>query len=118
MPKRRLKRLADPAWLQFSRRHRGDPFLKFDPLYALQEDVIAQIEQSIPNFFTETQANFERDLARTTVNGFFLGRPIGGGEKVQPETKISAQFAVPRTQYHHSPAYLAKLRRRETLSLR
>jgi hypothetical protein len=118
MSKRRVKRLADPTWLQFSQRHRGNVFLKLDPLYALQEDAIAQIEQSIPDFFTETQAHFERDLARTTVNGFFLGRPIGGGEKVQPATKISAPFAVPRTQYNHSPAYLAKLRRREKLSLR
>jgi hypothetical protein len=116
MSKRRVKRLADPTWLQFSLRHRGNPFLKLDPLYALQEDVIAQIEHSIPDFFTEAQADFERDLARTTVNGFFLRRPIGGGERVQPATKISVPFAVPRTQKHHSQAYLAILQRRQKLS--
>jgi hypothetical protein len=78
--------------------------------------VIAQVEQSVPNFFTETQANFERDLSSTTVNGFFLGQPIGGEENVQPTTK-PAPFAVAGTQYDHSPAYLAKMRRREKLTL-
>jgi hypothetical protein len=117
MSKRRVKRLADPIWLEFGQRHRGNAFLKLDPLYALQEDVIAQIEQSIPDFFTETQADFERDLARTTVNGFFLGRPIGGGESVQPATRISVPFAVPRKQNQHSQAYLTKLQRRQKLSL-
>jgi hypothetical protein len=78
--------------------------------------VIAQFEQSVPNFFTETQANFERDLSSTTVNGFFLGQPIGGEENVQPTTK-PAPFAVAGTQYDHSPAYLAKMRRREKLTL-
>jgi hypothetical protein len=117
MPKRRVKRRAGPAWLQFSQRHRGDAFLKLDPLYALQEDVIAQIEQSIPNFFTETQANFERDLARTTAHGFFLGRPIGGDEKEMPPTKKSNAFTVPEKPHHHSQAFLAKLRRREKLRL-
>jgi hypothetical protein len=103
------KNSADPIWITFRKRHAGNPFLEFDPLYALREDVIEHIKHCIPNFFSDVQESFERDLARTAMHGFFLGRPIGGFG----ESSTAPQRAIPRdfpTQSHrHSTAYLAKL---------
>ena len=65
------------AWAVFEKRYAGNPFLIQDPLYSMEEDVIAAISKGLPGFFTEEDLRFERDLARITGGGFFLRHPIG-----------------------------------------
>jgi len=68
----------DAVWEAFAARHSGHPFLQLDPLYALTEDVIDAVQLHIADFFTADNERFERDLARTAGNGFFLRRLISG----------------------------------------
>ncbi len=79
----------DNSWRAFARRHRGNPFLKWDPLYALTEAVIDSIKAELPTFFTVEQEVFERDLARTARNGFFrcrlIDRVVPQGQTATPE---------------------------------
>jgi hypothetical protein len=75
-------------WQKFARRHKGNPLLKRDPLYALTEELIDIIAGKAtgssftertgiaPNFLTKEEVEFERDLARTTSGGFFEGWPF------------------------------------------
>jgi hypothetical protein len=53
---------SSSEWEQFAGRHAGNPFLEIDPLYALTEEIVQGITSGIPNFFTEEQLRFERDL--------------------------------------------------------
>jgi hypothetical protein len=102
--------MADSSWTSFSARHRGNPFLELDPLYALREDVIDNIKHFIPDFFGAVQESFERDLARTVMHGFFLGRPIGEFKASSTViTRPAAPFDVPRQSHRQSETYLAAL---------
>src|SRR5262249_34368628 len=75
-------------------------FLALDPLYALSESVIKPVLKHVPEFFTDEQMAFERDLARTSWHGFFLRRPIFG-----PEGDLFAQQT--ENMPHGLPAPLA-----------
>lgn len=68
----------DPGWVEMQRRHPDHPWLGEDPIYALSEDLIAAIEREIPDFFSEQEAAFERDLSRLGGAGFFWGCSLGG----------------------------------------
>lgn len=77
-------RQPEQVWQEFAARHENHPFLKLDPLYALTEDVIVEVQEHVDGFFTPEQESFERDLARTAGGGFFLRRVFG--KPVQPES--------------------------------
>jgi hypothetical protein len=64
-------------WVGFYNRHAGHPFLEFDPLYALTDDVVSALADEVPGFLTAENEAFERDLIRTTGSGFAHGYPIG-----------------------------------------
>jgi len=82
MGRRRTKAAPDEVWREFAQRHAGHPFLQLDPLYALAEPVIDALSEGVPGLFTGDQEWFERDLARTTRQGFFLRRVIGGADSL------------------------------------
>jgi len=77
MPDQTKEKQPNQTWLAFEKRHPGTPFLNEDPVYSLAEDVLDAITQELPNFFTQEELGFERDLARMTGGGFYLRRPIG-----------------------------------------
>jgi hypothetical protein len=108
---------ADPIWLTFIERHPGNPFLKFDPLYALRVDVIEQIRQFLPHFFSDAQESFERDLARTVLHGFFLGRPIGESKASSMAPQPAIPSDVPRQSHGHSMTYVAALWKKPGMTL-
>jgi hypothetical protein len=64
------------AWREFARRHRGNPSLELDPLYALPEPLIDLIQRDAPGLLIPAAEAFERDLVRTAHGGFFLRRPF------------------------------------------
>jgi hypothetical protein len=74
-------------WEEFAERHEGHPFLKLDPLYSLPEvliDIIAGKQEGpkrkargeAPDFLTEEEVAFERDLSRTVSGGFVFNKPF------------------------------------------
>jgi hypothetical protein len=87
MAARRSRTRGSDPWIQFERRHRGNPFLRQDPLYALSEPLLdllvgttagsrVKSDAAAPRFLTEAEEEFERDLARTVSGGFFYRRPF------------------------------------------
>jgi hypothetical protein len=67
-------------WEAFASRNAGHPFLACEVLYSLTEPIIDAIRSEIPDFFSNEQVSFERDLARTASFGFFHGRAIGASK--------------------------------------
>jgi len=74
-------------WKEFSKRHKGNSFLKLNPLYSLPEQLIDIIsgrkggslieERGVaPNLWSASEIAFERDLAQTASGGFFFKRPF------------------------------------------
>jgi hypothetical protein len=74
-------------WAKFAKRHKGNPSLQLDPLYALPPrliDVIAgksegpRVDRTgvAPGLWTEQEVAFERDLAQTAGGGFFCRQPF------------------------------------------
>ncbi len=75
------ERESDTAlWEKFALRHRGQPFLDFNPLYSLNESLITAIKSEVPGFFKPEQERFERDLAREASFAFFNRRVFGFSE--------------------------------------
>ncbi len=66
-----------PNWLTFAETYKGSPALHSDVVYALPDRLISAIVKQIPDFFSEEEQHFERDLARLAGAGFFLKRPFG-----------------------------------------
>jgi hypothetical protein len=64
-------------WGEFASLHSGQPFLICQTLYSLRESIIDAVKVEAPDFFTEDQERFERDLARTASFGFFCQRVLG-----------------------------------------
>jgi hypothetical protein len=74
-------------WAKFAKRHKGNPSLKVDPLYALPPrliDIIAgkpdgpRVDRTgvAPGFWTEQEVAFERDLAMAAGGGFCFRQPF------------------------------------------
>jgi len=66
-------------WSQFEARHRNNPALRGNALYAIPERLLDAIEQEAPDFLAAREKRFERDLARYGGVGFHCGRPIRFG---------------------------------------
>ena len=64
------------AWKEFAGRHKGNPHLPADPLYALPEGLIDILIAEVPELFGVGEKAFERDLARTTGGGLFSRRRV------------------------------------------
>jgi hypothetical protein len=78
----RRKRKSPPGarleWMLFVDEHADEhPGLSDSVVYALPDRLIASIQIEVPRFFTRKDADFERDLARLSGAGFFLGQPFG-----------------------------------------
>jgi hypothetical protein len=73
----RKKSPTSNLWRDFAGRHPKSPFLKCDPLYTLSEPIIDAVKRAVPQFFSEVQEAFERDLARTASFGFFHQQASG-----------------------------------------
>src|SRR6516162_10287591 len=74
-------------WAKFAKRHKGNPSLQLDPLYALPPrliDVIAGKSEGpraeragvAPKLWSKEEVAFERDLAQTAGGGFCFRRPF------------------------------------------
>jgi len=106
----------DDTWSAFARRHKGNPFLKWDPLYALTESVIDSIKAQLPAFFTVEQEVFERDLYRTGRNGFFRCRLI---DRIVPQRQAANPdpFGLSLESLSFPPEYVDQLRKLHGLSI-
>jgi len=65
-----------PNWLRFAAIYKGHPAVDRGVVYALPDLFIDAIVKRIPDFFSEEEQHFERDLARLAGAGFFLKRPF------------------------------------------
>jgi hypothetical protein len=92
------RRRPSPEWEKFARRHAGSPFLELDPLYTLTEEIINEISEHIPSFFTTKQLRFERDLIRTASFGFYQRRALG----LPPGTRRSGKLTRPSWEKRHA----------------
>jgi hypothetical protein len=105
---------SQSVWAEFSKRHRGNPFLNCDPLYALTEPLIKAIKIEVPAFFTRDQEGFEHDLARTASFGFFHRRALGLSkviDQADPKTGLSLQERHERSAHAINELLAEELRR-------
>lgn len=66
-----------PTWIEFARDYPRHPALEADTIYAIPAPLIDAIQLEMPDFFSEQENQFERDLTRAAGGGFFLRRPFG-----------------------------------------
>ena len=87
---RTAKKVAVPnrptPWEDFSWRYARHPVLESDTIYALPEGLVDAIACEIPDFFTEKDREFERDLSLIAGVGFFLRHPIACPSLVRPSS--------------------------------
>lgn len=69
-------RRRSAAWTAFSKRRRGHAHLKIDPLYSVPTALIDAVCTHAPDFWTDDDIAFERDLTATAGGGFFNQRPF------------------------------------------
>ncbi len=101
-------------WRAFAAQHRGNPFLRHNPLYALSEVLLDTIVAEAPTFFSAEQVAFERDLARTASFGFFHHRALGfsaGDRQADPGTGLSLQERNERSRQAIAELMAEELRR-------
>jgi len=66
----------NPHWTKFTEKYPRHPALQDDTIHALPHTLTNAIHLEIPDFFSETEEMFERDLARLSGVGFFLKHPF------------------------------------------
>src|SRR4051812_26990458 len=63
-------------WRGFERRHRRNPFLGKDTLYALPGEFIDCLTEDLPGVLSTDDERFERDLLNSASGGFFHQLPF------------------------------------------
>jgi hypothetical protein len=99
-----VERKFAQIWKKFAKRHAGHRFLGQDPIYALSEPFIDGIVGTMPDFFTKSDEEFERDLARTISFCFFRQRPHG-----TPGPASGWDEAAPQQRWKRSDEKIKKM---------